>query len=89
METENRLDERYYQMLEQLQTLDFALVELSLYLDTHPTDANALKQFNQLAQERMQCAYQFEQAYGPLMQFGHSFSKYPWQWVESPWPWQV
>ena len=25
----------YYQLLEQLQTVDFVLVELTLYLDTH------------------------------------------------------
>jgi spore coat protein JB len=27
--------------------------------------------------------------YGPLMQYGHSYSRFPWQWVEPPWPWQV
>ncbi|MGN7385265.1 CotJB protein [Chlamydia abortus] len=83
------LDEQYYRRLRELQEVDFALVELSLYLDTHPGDQQALQQFNQLAQQRQKLANQFELEYGPLMQFGHSFSRYPWQWVESPWPWQV
>ncbi|MFD0868815.1 spore coat protein CotJB [Paenibacillus residui] len=83
------LDEQYYRRLRELQEVDFALVELSLYLDTHPGDQQALQQFNQLAQQRQKLAKQFELEYGPLMQFGHSFSRYPWQWVESPWPWQV
>ncbi|WP_246120502.1 spore coat protein CotJB [Cohnella terricola] len=75
-------------MLE-LQRTDFALVELTLYLDTHPTDMQAVQQFNQLAQRRRQIANEFEMRYGPLMQFGHSYSRFPWQWVETPWPWQV
>jgi len=83
------LDEHYYRRLEELQQLDFALVELTLYLDTHPGDMQALQQFNQLAQQRQQVAFQFEMSYGPLLQFGHSYSKYPWQWAETPWPWQV
>jgi len=84
-----KLDEQYYKKLEELQAIQFGLVELTLYLDTHPTDTHALQQFNQLALQRQQVALQYEQLYGPLMQFGHSFSQYPWKWAESPWPWQV
>ncbi|MBW7477078.1 spore coat protein CotJB [Paenibacillus oenotherae] len=84
-----KLDANYYSKLLELQQLDFALVELTLYLDTHPNDLQAIQQFNQLAQQRQQCAHQFEMQYGPLLQFGHSYSKYPWQWIETPWPWQV
>ena len=83
------LDEQYYSSLLELQQLDFALVELTLFLDTHPNDMQALQQFNQLAQQRQQCAHAFELRYGPLLQFGHSYSKFPWQWSQSPWPWQV
>ncbi|MFD0672967.1 spore coat protein CotJB [Cohnella sp. GCM10027633] len=72
-----------------MQAVDFALVELSLYLDTHPMDMQAVQQFNQLAQRRQQIAGAFELKHGPLMQFGHSFSRFPWQWVDTPWPWQV
>ncbi len=84
-----RGDDEYRMELLELQKVDFALVELTLYLDTHPTDMQALQQFNQLAQRRQLLANEFEMKYGPLMQFGHSFSRFPWQWVESPWPWQV
>lgn len=79
----------YREELEQLQQVDFVLVELTLYLDTHPTDMQAVQQFNQLAQRRAQIANAFEMKYGPLMQFGHSFTRFPWQWIETPWPWQV
>ncbi|CAM3545477.1 spore coat protein CotJB [Paenibacillus lupini] len=83
------LDEQYYRKLEELQAVGFALVELTLYLDTHPHDAQAIQQFNQLGMQLHQCRQQFESLYGPTLQYGNSFSKYPWQWSESPWPWQV
>jgi len=88
-EQSERGDEVYCRELEELQKTDFALVELTLYLDTHPTDMQAVQQFNQLAQRRQQLAHAFEMKHGPLMQYGHSFSRFPWQWVETPWPWQV
>lgn len=84
-----KVDDAYYRMLEELQQLDFVLVELTLYLDTHPNDLQAVQQFNQFAQRRQQCAHQFESRYGPLMQFGHSYARYPWNWPDTPWPWQV
>ena len=82
-------DQQFYELLEQLQVLDFALVELNLYLDTHPDDLKAIEQYNQLAQERMKQAIRFQELYGPLMHFGHSFSRHPWEWSQVPWPWQV
>lgn len=85
----DRGDEAYRRELEQLQKVDFALVELNLYLDTHPMDMQALSQYNQLAQRRQQMCAAFELKYGPLMHFGHGYTRFPWQWIETPWPWQV
>jgi spore coat protein JB len=86
---EKKVDVRFYQLMTKLQETDFVLVELTLYLDTHPNDLQAIQQFNQMAQLRRQIACEFENEYGPLMQFGHSYSRYPWDWKETPWPWQV
>ncbi|MFC4387685.1 spore coat protein CotJB [Gracilibacillus marinus] len=83
------LPESYYQLLEKIQQVDFVLVDLTLYLDTHPDDLEAVKQFNQLAYESKQLKAQFESQFGPLLQFGGSFSSYPWNWKDAPWPWQV
>ncbi|RAL25716.1 spore coat protein CotJB [Thermoflavimicrobium daqui] len=78
-----------FEMLRKLQEVDFVLVELNLYLDTHPRDSNALKQYNQLAQERQKLRFQYECEFGPLNNFGHSFNQYPNGWNEPPWPWQI
>lgn len=83
------INEQYYSLLLQLQELDFVLVELNLYLDTHPGDAQAIQQYNQLVHQRMQLAHHFEANFGPLMHFGHSHSRSPWEWNNVPWPWQV
>jgi spore coat protein JB len=84
-----QLPAEYYQTLEQLQAVDFVLVELTLYLDTHPTDMDAINQFNQFSKERRQLKKAFEREFGPLLQYGNSYSAYPWNWADSPWPWQV
>lgn len=83
------LDAEYYQLLEQLQAADFVLVELTLYLDTHPGDTQALQQYNQYSEYYNQLRTMFEARYGPLLQFGHSPAGNTWDWGTGPWPWQV
>ncbi|RWZ60236.1 spore coat protein CotJB [Halobacillus fulvus] len=78
-----------YELMEKIQMVDFALVELTLYLDTHPNDQQAIQQFNQLAVESKEYKALYEKQFGPLRQFGASFSGYPWNWIDSPWPWQL
>ncbi|MGJ7919953.1 spore coat protein CotJB [Neobacillus sp. LXY-4] len=79
----------FYQLMEQLQAVDFVLVELTLYLDTHPQDSEAINQFNSCAKERKRLKKLFESQFGPLMQYGNSYSGYPWNWNDPPWPWQL
>jgi len=84
-----KLPPEFYKCLEELQAIDFAIVELQLYLDTHPNDHEAIQQFNELAKERKRLKKTIETMYGPLQQFGNSFSGYPWNWNDPPWPWQI
>lgn len=79
----------YYQLLEQLQAVDFVLVELTLYLDTHNEDVEAIQQFNHCVRERKKLKKLMESKFGPLQQFGNSYSGFPWNWDDAPWPWQV
>ena len=67
-----QMDEEYYQLMSQIQAADFVLVELTLYLDTHPDDQNALHQFRQYSDYSRQLKQIFEGKYGPLLQFGAS-----------------
>jgi spore coat protein JB len=87
--TREALPEEFYQLMEDLQAVDFVLIELNLYLDTHPEDLEALKQFNTFAQQSQALRRTFEERFGPLLGGGKSFSTFPWAWKEPPWPWQI
>lgn len=81
--------EEYRNLLLQLQEVDFVLVELNLYLDTHPDDAQAIHQYNHYAGERLKVVQAYEERYGALSNFGQSFSGTPFTYAVTPWPWQV
>ena len=76
---------KYYELLHEIQQVDFALVELNLYLNTHPMDQQAIMQFNELVQRSQMLKKNFES----MRNFGESFSPTPWSWSNTPWPWQV
>ena len=61
----------FYSLLEEIQAIDFVIVELNLYLDTHPDDFEAIKQFNDNAEKSMKLKIEFEKKFGPLMNFGY------------------
>lgn len=76
------------EMLKKLQELQFMTVELNLYLNTHPDDAQALSQYNLYAAQQMMLKNKYEQSYGPLSNFGTAFGKVPWNYIYEPWPWE-
>ncbi|RBP37596.1 spore coat protein CotJB [Garciella nitratireducens] len=78
-----------YQKLQEIQALEFTLVELNLYLDTHPNDQKALREYNTYGKQLQKSRAQYEAMYGPLCNFGMSLSQYPFKWVEEPWPWDM
>ncbi|MCV9887748.1 spore coat protein CotJB [Metabacillus halosaccharovorans] len=84
-----KLPLKYYEDLEEIQAIDFVLVELTLYLDTHPDDQQAMVQFNKCAQYAKQLKMNFETKYGPLQQYGNSYTDANWSWGTTPWPWQI
>ncbi|HEX6923298.1 MAG TPA: spore coat protein CotJB [Bacillales bacterium] len=87
--SQKQLPKEFYALMEDLQAVDFALVELNLYLDTHPRDANAVNEYNRYAQEQKKIRQKIEAIYGPLQNFGNSYAGYPWNWNDPPWPWQL
>ncbi len=83
------LPEDYYQQLEEIQAIDFVVHELTLYLDTHPNDQHALRQFQQFAHYKQQIQRDFESRYGSLVQNTTGPLSDEWNWGKGPWPWQV
>lgn len=75
------------QLYAKLQRLDFAIVELALYLDSYPDNAAALDYYGKLIAEREEVARAYQQGCGPMTIMDN---KNPglWEWGQSPWPWQ-
>jgi len=79
---------RRKELLLKIQELEFAVVDLNLFLDTHPGSEQALADYNKYTQELINLKDVYEMKYGPLTNFGYSPSQCPWQWVDEPWPWE-
>lgn len=79
----------YGDILRRLQEVQFALIELQLYLDMNPEDERAVQQYNGLSEQLMNLKLAYERQRGPLMQYGFSPSPRRWAWVRTPWPWEI
>ena len=72
--------------LNELQALEFVLVELGLYLDTHQDDAEAFTLFQQYNELYQKARDAYVARYGPLMLTDASKDK-TYTWLKDPWPW--
>ena len=73
------------EMANEIRGLDFAIVELALYLDTHPTDKKALCLHRKYCKECKELKDEYQRVYGPLT-INYPCNK--WRWLEQPWPWE-
>ncbi|WP_235069348.1 spore coat protein CotJB [Turicibacter sp. TJ11] len=76
------------QLLKQIQSVSLMAVDLHLFLDTHPTNKEALKDYEKISKQYHMLKKQYEEQFGPLLNFGQvsNFDKY--NWTSEPWPWQ-
>ena len=80
--------EQCRQLMRRLQTLDFAINEIVLYLDVYPDCSRALDHFHRLRCERAQVIEQYEALCAPVRTIGNQSSE-RWDWIATPWPWQL
>lgn len=74
--------------LTQLMALEFALVELGLYLDTHPNDTEALEMRREYVKLHEDMLESYQRKYGPVNANFVDDAKH-YSWVSNPWPWNV
>lgn len=74
-------------MLKDIGMISFTLVELTLYLDTHPYDKQAMEYFNHYSRIEAQLKQEFSSKYYPL-NAGLSQDTKEWSWVLAPMPWE-
>lgn len=81
----NGRDMRRQEMIDQIKSLDFAIIELGLYLDTHPDDQRALCMHREYCKQAKDLKDKYQKMYGPLTIFCPCNK---WRWLEQPWPWE-
>ena len=86
---EPQINDRRIALLYEIQKHNFVLTELQLYLDINPYDKNTLSLYNQYLLAEKKLCNEYEQNYGPLTMTGMNMGMNKWNWIESPWPWEV
>lgn len=81
--TNNKQEE----LLLEIMALSFAINDLNLYLDLHPTDESMLRKFKDLTEKAYSKEMEYVKCYGPLeVMDSESLSKF--EWINNPWPWE-
>jgi len=75
-------------MLKKVQAACFALYDIQLFLDTHPTDRAALECYAKYQKIYDMLVKEFEEKYGALRAEDVDTNK-GWTWVNNPWPWEM
>ena len=75
------------ELLLDIMELSFAINDLNLYLDLHPTDEGVLKEFRKYVEKCCAKEMEFVRTYGPLELIDNESTK-NFKWIEDPWPWQ-
>ena len=73
--------------LNELQALEFVLVELGLYLDTHEEDKEAFELFREYVALEKEGREKYEAMYGPLTLAATANGNEFGRWLKDPWPW--
>lgn len=81
------LSQEGMRMLNDIRIVDFVLVDLSLYLDTHPFDQEAMEYFNHYVRIKNKMSRDFSMRFFPLTT-DQAESKKEWRWGTAPLPWE-
>lgn len=73
------------EILNKIKEYNFAVIELSLYLNTHPEDKKALSLHKIYCKELKELKDKYQKIYGSLS-INYPCNK--WRWLEEPWPWE-
>ena len=77
--------------MSEISTISFAINDLTLYLDTHPTCPNGLPLFKELLKKRLDLLAEYAKKYNPLTQISMitgTPETNEYGWGEGPMPWE-
>lgn len=76
------------QLLTEISKVDFTLKELNLYLDTHPFDQQAIREFNNYNNIKRQLTEEYTVQFGPIVLNIMDENCNEWKWALQDWPWE-
>ncbi len=74
------------ELMNKIQTQDFAVQEASLFLISHPADKSAMEYYQHSRALLKEAVEEYERSYGPLT--SRSNLDREWKYVYGPWPWE-
>ena len=83
---DNRPNRR--ELLNKINVVSFAVNDVTLFLNTHPDDCEALKYFEKYNEMRQQALREYADNFGPLTLDSACTDADCWGWNKDPWPWQ-
>lgn len=75
------------ELKEFIQRTNFVILELALYLDTHPECPCALEKYHECHHLFEKAVSIYQKRFEPLTIYG-VYDEKCWSWGNAPWPWQ-
>lgn len=74
-------------LLQDIMMLDFAVADITLFLDTHPSDEEAYEYYREACSRLNVATTEYTEKYGALN--NRTLSKDNYNYIYGPWPWEV
>lgn len=85
----NQNNSKQKNLLKEICMVDFAVIELTEYLDTHPDDTDAVSYVKQYMTILQKMKEEYASMYGPLTLYDSVYSSNKcWGWAKMPLPWE-
>ena len=89
MNEKRKMSSEQRQLYHDIGVISFVIVEMTEYLDTHPTDRDAMDYLNHYVRMQNQAMREYAMKYGPLrISDADGSSQNEWKWATQPWPWE-
>lgn len=72
-------------LMRKIASAEFAIVDLHLFLDTHPNNLAISKKIEEYEAKAHELRNEYESRFGPLLPSGNDGNR--WAWISNPWPW--
>ena len=82
----NQTNPAHGTLLGEVMALSLALLELGLYLDTHPHDKEVIRIYEHYLEQLTGARDRYVKAHGPLMK-QDAVQDGCYAWIDDPWPW--